>query len=1052
MKQEQKTDTAINTYAGWRPILKPVGRLLVAAQLALALQPLSVLAQEAGSTPYNPVAQAQIQRLAELNQTIEMAKANRGKTPADQVSDKLVKAQELVAQLRSIHTPGKPEKHQQLKALLAEINTGAADVRAEFAATRADLVKKNLPAEILARHDEAVGQFEQRAATFAQIVAAAGSDEERVTRLAEFFDKFPNKRKPGKFDPKKLPWSTPQPNKRMPAETQTAWYQNLYGDQKIRLAQAGGSIGPLQFTTMPEASQAPTTADLAETDEVQLTPEIRAKAQELGNNPVNIYNWVRNNIEWVPSAGAIQNANSTLLNRRGNATDTASLLIALLRAAKVPARYQWGTIDVDAAKAQNWIGGVNRPDVALQLLNQGGIAARGVSSAGRLASIRMEHVWVEAYVNWSPSRGSRNATKDQHPNSNAPLNAWVPLDASFKQYEYTKPLDFKSAVPLDPAALLSAVGQGSTSNTTEGWVRNHNQLELEKQRADYEERWRLYLSGRQNTDLVGDLVGKRVISAQTNALLPGTLPYQVVFTASRASAIPAAQQHRFTYRLYATAEDRAYGSTPLVEITQRTSAVEGRRLTLRYVPATQADMDLFNSYLPQPHPDGSPITPSEFPTSLPAYLLKVRPQILLDGTVLSESSQPVQMGADLYSLGGFSQLYAPSQWDLTSEESNVAGQATAIGISLQGVSPTHINKLKTTLQNTKNLLLQGATEGLTGEQVSGDFLTAVVWSWFSAAESHGRLAQGASGAIEFPGLSYGLVHAVAEPQISWGVIRKVTFPGINLDIGHVRILTWSTDDSADRWIQYNRARGEYMSALEHGIPERLFNDPSKCSADGTALPKCPQGISAVKAIAVASQQGQRIYAITRDVYAANPNIVMTQLSAHSESTRDRIQNALDAGYEVRIHQAPIFESGWSGAGFVLVDPSTGAGAYLIEGGSSGGYILLGLALGLVSGIAVVMAGPVIAALVGAIGFAIGVYYALTLDVRDLLNFTGARLLGTLAGIALAVILGGYVTISLPLLFVLGFAWLLLTVARLLLIEIITAANFLERSRPKSMLG
>ena len=72
-------DIAINTRTSWRLVLRPIGRLLIAAQLALVLQPLSVLAQEKGATPYNPIAQAQIQRLGALNQTIEQAKALKAK-------------------------------------------------------------------------------------------------------------------------------------------------------------------------------------------------------------------------------------------------------------------------------------------------------------------------------------------------------------------------------------------------------------------------------------------------------------------------------------------------------------------------------------------------------------------------------------------------------------------------------------------------------------------------------------------------------------------------------------------------------------------------------------------------------------------------------------------------------------------------------------------------------------------------------------------------------------------------------------------------------------
>jgi hypothetical protein len=38
-----------------------------------------------------------------------------------------------------------------------------------------------------------------------------------------------------------------------------------------------------------------------------------------------------------------------------------------------------------------------------------------------------------------------------------------------------------------------------------------------------------------------------------------------------------------------------------------------------------------------------------------------------------------------------------------------------------------------------------------------------------------------------------------------------------------------------------------------------------------------------------------------------------------------------------VHQAPITQDGWSGAGFTAIDPQTGAGGYLIEGGSNGAY-------------------------------------------------------------------------------------------------------------------
>ncbi|MEJ8295001.1 hypothetical protein WKI45_19470 [Delftia tsuruhatensis] len=181
---------------------------------------------------------------------------------------------------------------------------------------------------------------------------------------------------------------------------------------------------------------------------------------------------------------------------------------------------------------------------------------------------------------------------------------------------------------------------------------------------------------------------------------------------------------------------------------------------------------------------------------------------------------------------------------------------------------------------------------------------------------------------------------MAQSVYSWDVVRKVEFPGVNMDIGHIRNLTWAKDNDQKKWIAYNRLRGQYMSALEHAVPERFFNDPAQCNLVSAekpvpGLPNCPQGISAVKALGLAAAQGQRIYTITPEVYAGNPNIVNTVLSAHSVDTKRRVQRALDSGMEVTIHKAPMVKSGQRGA-----QPSVQAtgGASTIEGGLNGYHL------------------------------------------------------------------------------------------------------------------
>jgi len=45
-----------------------------------------------------------------------------------------------------------------------------------------------------------------------------------------------------------------------------------------------------------------------------------------------------------------------------------------------------------------------------------------------------------------------------------------------------------------------------------------------------------------------------------------------------------------------------------------------------------------------------------------------------------------------------------------------------------------------------------------------------------------------------------------------------------------------------------------------------------------------------------------------------------------------------AGKEVIFHEKAISAHGWTGHGYIMVDPNTGAGAYIIEGRGNGGFL------------------------------------------------------------------------------------------------------------------
>src|SRR5439155_12030875 len=136
----------------------------------------------------------------------------------------------------------------------------------------------------------------------------------------------------------------------------------------------------------------------------------------------------------------------------------------------------YGTIEVPADKAMNWVGGVTVPQAGQNLMGQGGIPNVGIGAGGQIRSIRLEHVWVEAFVDYVPSRGAVNRNP----------NTWVPMDASFKQYQFTQGMDIKTNVPFDVQSFLTRIQQGAMFNEAEGWVQNVNQTLVQQALTNYQ--------------------------------------------------------------------------------------------------------------------------------------------------------------------------------------------------------------------------------------------------------------------------------------------------------------------------------------------------------------------------------------------------------------------------------------------------------------------------------------------------------------------------------------------------------------------------------------
>ncbi len=125
-----------------------------------------------------------------------------------------------------------------------------------------------------------------------------------------------------------------------------------------------------------------------------------------------------------------------------------------------------------------------------------------------------------------------------------------------------------------------------------------------------------------------------------------------------------------------------------------TVQLAGKKLTLAWVAATDKEQAAIDAMMPKPHADGSPIQPSELPRGLGAHIL-LKPELRLEGQTKA-TGEAMRTGSEPIGAGAFTQ-YSDMSWDETTDQL-IAGQQSALGVSIQGVSAKQMETLKTRME------------------------------------------------------------------------------------------------------------------------------------------------------------------------------------------------------------------------------------------------------------------------------------------------------------------------------------------------------------------
>lgn len=520
-----------------------------------------------------------------------------------------------------------------------------------------------------------------------------------------------------------------------------------------------------------------------------------------------------------------------------------------------------------------------------QVMNWVGVSNRSVAgnmfATGAVPSFLLEENGVIKWLRMDHVWVKARVPVDYIPFSgsvNVAGYTWVQLDPSFKQYAYVE------GVNVTARTFLNRLESTVIVNETDS----------------YNKRVRDYLEADIPNAALGEVLRGRKIQRHEFGILPEILPYNVLTESGEYAEVPDDLRHKVAFEVL----DELSGFTD-ISYTVSLPEVAGKRITVSYFGATLSDEELIKSY--------------ENETVLPAYLINLKAELRINGEAVVNGVASIVMGSRQNLVLTFT---APNEPVDIAQTKLVAGAYYAVGLNLRRI-PSRLMEKST--DNFEKILADNTALWKT-DDVLGEILHATVVAYSYEVDFVRSLMERI--------FDVGTLRKTSAAVVSANINVRYTIEGtpyeasisggLSLDAFRAIASPFSRKEDGNIARNFMRSSGSWSSALEHSIFEQLWSEYSVI------------GISTVKALAVATEQGIPIFKITAD----NLNQVLPQLMV-DQLIKDDIVNAIWTGKAVTVPQREITLGNWTGTGYVIEDPQTGAGAYKIGGAIGGGEIAWG---------------------------------------------------------------------------------------------------------------
>ncbi len=791
-------------------------------------------------------------------------------------------------------TQGLAQVVPQVQALLATIQEKAA--RGED--TSAELRElQGTTQSLQALLSQLQGQLDASAQRFQAFVQEGKVPGEVLTRFEAFRADFGNATTEVLASLAALQAPSPTPLGQR-AEAVRGALQPLQAAQPLRITQ--DKVDPTKLPhrrsdlprRKPEAYPAITYAeppgpqDLTPTVDAPLTSEIQALAAEKNFDPLELFRFVHNSMQFEPYFGSLKGAQGTLLEKAGNDMDQASLLIALLRASNIPARYVAGVVELRIKKVMNWVG-VETPQAAAEAFVSNGIPAEARTEGdGTITHLVFFHVWAEAFLpdNRGPNRG-RGRGAD-------PRSQWVQLDPSFKRHEFREGVDLTAATGFDVNAVLQGATSGATINQASSFFTNLNESFIQRELTRLTDNLLAFVQAELGPEAtVGDVLGTKRIKpfnrgprqdrrGDRGHSLDDVLPFETVTPQLEVAELPQSFRHLVNFAMF--------GFSRLFALPE----LAGKRVTVSYVAATPADQALIDAF-------------RGILNVFPAFLVDLKPQLKVEGQLIAEG-QGVPLGSSQILRSAFLRPLGTA-FDIN-DKIVTTGADYAIALNLQRIS---LEGLRARLERFSSFLASLGPTPLLSSEIVEEALHLTGQAYFLEVDVQNEIAAKTAKVIFTREPSEAFVFQDLSVLFFFGFPVIVNRGSVGIDVKRNIVNPISVVGDARQEVSWLLTSGSFGSAAEHAIFEQLYGVPS---------------VSTERLLALANSQSVRIFTID----GTNIDRILPQLDTFA-IVKQNISESVNAGLVAVVPQRNLRFNDWLGMGWIVVNPNTGSAGYLIAG-------------------------------------------------------------------------------------------------------------------------